>query len=149
MQAAASPGPSPVRLEGSFGKLVLGGYAEGFYQWNFNRPPSGITNYRGFDNRHNSFTIANAVIDAQYEKSGVMARLALQVGHTPNTYYLAEPSSRADLATSVVGESDATTWRYIQPALLGCKLPLVRGVLLQAGVLWCPIGPDAMAVRDN
>ena len=57
-----------------------------------------------------------------------MARLALQVGHTPNTYYLAEPSSRADLATSVVGESDATTWRYIQQALLGYKIPLGRGL---------------------
>jgi hypothetical protein len=145
----APPAPSLVLLEGSFGKLVLGGYAEGFYQWNFNRPPSGITNYRGFDNRHNSFTIANAVIDAQYEKSGVMARLALQVGHTPNTYYLAEPSSRADLATSVVGESDATTWRYIQQALIGYKIPLGRGLLMQAGVFLSPIGPESMAVRDN
>lgn len=145
----APPPPSPVVLDGSLGKLTLGGYAEGYYQWNFNRPPSGITNYRGFDNRHNAFTISNAVVDAQYEKSGVMARIALQIGHTPNTYYLAEPTSKADLSTSVIGTSDAATWRYIQQALIGYKIPLGLGLLVQGGIFLSPIGPESMAVRDN
>lgn len=147
--ALDATGPGPVIVESSLGKLTLGGYAEGFYQWNFNRPPSGITNYRGFDNRHNSFTIANAAIDAQYEKSGVTARLALQIGHTPNTYYLAEPVSRADLSTSVVGSSDANTWKYIQQALIGYKVPLGRGLLIQGGVFLSPIGPESLVVKDN
>jgi hypothetical protein len=140
---------SPVVLDSKLGKLTLGGYAEGFYQWNFNRPPSGITNFRGFDNRHNAFTIANAVVDAQYEKSGVMARLALQVGHTPNTYYLAEPTSKADLSTSVIGQTDAATWRFLQQALIGYKIPLGLGLLVQGGIFLSPVGPESMAVRDN
>jgi len=140
---------SPVVLESKLGKLTLGGYAEGFYQWNFNRPPSGITNFRGFDNRHNAFTIANAVVDAQYEKSGVMARLALQVGHTPNTYYLAEPTSKADLSTSVIGQTDAATWRFLQQALIGYKIPLGLGMLVQGGIFLSPVGPESMAVREN
>src|SRR4051812_32111040 len=39
-------------------KLTFGGYAEVDYSWNFNQPSNSITNYRGFDNRHNSFTIS-------------------------------------------------------------------------------------------
>ncbi len=148
-QSLAPPASSQVVLDGQFGKLTLGGYGEGYYQWNFNRPPSGITNFRGFDNRHNAFTIANAVVDAQYEKSGVMARIALQVGHTPNTYYLAEPTSKADLTTSVIGASDAATWRFIQQALIGYKIPLGLGLLVQGGIFLSPIGPESMAVRDN
>ncbi|MBL8633830.1 MAG: porin [Myxococcales bacterium] len=147
--AFSVPTQSPILIDGSLGKLMIAGYAEGFYQWNFNRPPSGITNYRGFDNRHNAFTIANAVVDAQYEKSGISARIALQIGHTPNTYYLAEPSSRADLSSSVIGPSDAATWRFIQQAILGYKIALGRGLLIQAGVFLSPIGPESMAVREN
>ncbi len=147
--ALSPPAQSPILIDGSLGKLTIAGYAEGFYQWNFNRPPSGITNYRGFDNRHNAFTIANAVVDAQYEKSGISARIALQIGHTPNTYYLAEPSSKADLPSSVIGASDAATWRFIQQAIIGYKIALGRGLLVQAGVFLSPIGPESMAVREN
>jgi hypothetical protein len=147
--ALAPPAQSPILIDGSLGKLMIAGYAEGFYQWNFNRPPSGITNYRGFDNRHNAFTIANAVVDAQYEKAGISARIALQIGHTPNTYYLAEPTSKADLSSSVIGASDAATWRFIQQAILGYKIGLGRGLLVQAGVFLSPIGPESMAVREN
>lgn len=147
--ALSPPAQSPILIDGSLGKLMIAGYAEGFYQWNFNRPPSGITNYRGFDNRHNAFTIANAVVDAQYEKSGISARIALQIGHTPNTYYLAEPTSKADLSSSVIGASDAATWRFIQQAILGYKIGLGRGLLVQAGVFLSPIGPESMAVREN
>ena len=35
--------------------LVLSGYVESFYQWNFNEPSNFITNFRGFDSRHNIF----------------------------------------------------------------------------------------------
>jgi hypothetical protein len=44
----------------------LGGYVEALYQWNFNSPSNGITNYRGFDNRHNTFTVSNIALDVQW-----------------------------------------------------------------------------------
>ena len=145
-QSLAPPASSPVVLDSQFGKLTLGGYGEGYYQWNFNRPPSGITNFRGFDNRHNAFTIANAVVDAQYEKSGVMARIALQVGHTPNTYYLAEPSSPG---AGGAGSTDASTWKYIQQAYASAKAPVGKGLTFQLGIFLSPIGMEGMAVKDN
>ena len=45
----------------------LGAYVETLYQWNFNRPSNRITNYRGFDNRHDTFTLANVALDAQWD----------------------------------------------------------------------------------
>lgn len=66
--------------------FVLGGYAEALYQWNFNDPSNRLTNFRGFDNRHNTFTLSNVALDATWDHVGLVARLTLQVGHTPSTY---------------------------------------------------------------
>ena len=41
-QAATSPPPES-------GKVTLGGYAEAFWSYNFNKPSNRITNFRGFD----------------------------------------------------------------------------------------------------
>ncbi len=50
--------------------------------------------YRGFDNRHNTFTLQNAVVDASASIIGLSARVALQVGHTrpPITNAGSEPN---------------------------------------------------------
>ena len=58
------------------------------------QPPAtsnGITNFRGFDNRHNTFTLSNAALGAKFDVGPVGGRLMLQVGSTPTTYYGAEP----------------------------------------------------------
>jgi hypothetical protein len=135
---AALPGPEERSA------YRLGAYVEAFYQWNFNRPSNGLTPYRGFDNRHNSFTLANAAIDAQWDVENVIGRLTLQVGHTPSTYYLAEP---AQAGASGANASDAALWKYVQQAYLGYRvLPALR---VSAGLFLSPIGPEAMAIKDN
>lgn len=126
--------------------FTLGGYAEAFYQWNFNRPANGITHYRGFDNRHATFTLANVALDAQWDHEGVVGRVALQVGHTPATYYLAEPSAPGAAGTS---DSDAGLWRYVQQAYVGYRFGVGRGLLVSAGLFLSPIGPEGMAIHDN
>ncbi len=126
--------------------LTVGGYAELFYQWNFNEPQNGIHNFRGFDNRHNSFTISNAVIDAAGSVGPVSAHVALQVGHTPESYYLAEPVVPA---ASGAGATGPNVWKYIQQANAAVKFPLGRGLLLEGGIFLSPIGPEGMAVKDQ
>jgi hypothetical protein len=70
-----------------------------------------------------------------------------QVGHTPNTYYLAEPSAAG---TSSTPASDATTtWKYIQEAWVGYRAPLGRGIVFQGGIFLSPIGIENMPVKDN
>lgn len=126
--------------------FTLGGYVEADWQWNFNRPSNGITHLRGFDNRHNTFTLANVALDAQWDAAGVVGRLTLQVGHTPSTYYLAEPSVAGAAATNASGPE---LWKYVQQAWLGYRFERLSGLTVTAGVFLSPIGPESVAVRED
>lgn len=139
--ASASGGTSRPRAA-----VALSGYVEALYQWNFNAPSNGITNFRGFDTRHNTFTLSNVVLDATGTLGPVSMRLALQVGSTPETYYLAEPDRGSARGA---GASDLDVWKFIQQAVVAWRAPLGRGLLLEAGVFLSPIGPEGMAVKEQ
>jgi hypothetical protein len=123
-----------------------GAYVEAFYQWNLNDPSNGITNFRGFDNRHNAFTLSNVALDARWDDRALLGRLTLQVGHTPSSYYLAEP---ARPGTSSVNANGPELWKYVQQAYAGYRFSVGRGLEVSAGIFLSPIGPESMAVRDN
>lgn len=127
-------------------KVTPTGYVEAFYAYNFNRPTNGITNYRGFDNRHNTFTLSNAALGAFWEAGPVGGKIMLQIGSTPSSYYSAEPN------LSGAGGANATNaelWKYIQEAYVTYKAPVGRGLQLQAGIVGSPIGFETFAVKDN
>lgn len=126
--------------------FTLGGYVEAAYSLNFNAPSNGITHFRGFDNRHNTFTLSNVALDARWDAHDLIGRLTLQVGHTPSTYYLAEPGFPGAAATSA---SDAGLWKYIQQAYVGYRFEEAKGLTVTAGLFLSPIGPEGVAVRDN
>ena len=128
------------------GRFTFAGAVEAFYQWNFNQPSDGVTAFRGFDNRHNTFTISNAVLDARWDFKRVVGRLALQIGHTPSTYYQAEPGFGGGAGTNATG---AELWKYLQQANVGYSIDVARGVLIDAGLFLSPIGPEAIQVKDN
>lgn len=132
-----SPAPPP---------FVLGAYAEAFYQWNFNGPSNGITNVRGFDNRHDTFTLANVAFDARWDSERLLGRMTLQFGHTPSTYYSSEP---ALAGSSGANATSAELWKYLQQAYVGYRFDVGRGLEVTAGLFLSPIGPEGMAVRDN
>lgn len=126
--------------------FTLGGYAEAFYQWNANDPSNGITNGRGFDNRHNTFTIANVALDASWDDESLIGRLTLQVGHTPSTYYASEPSAPG---TSGANATGADLWKYLQQAYAGHRFGSRRQLTVTAGLFVSPIGPETIPVREN
>jgi hypothetical protein len=127
--------------------FTLGGYAEAFYQWNINAPSNGLTALRGFDNRHNTFTIANVAFDAQWDFEDVVGRVTLQVGHTADTYYAAEPGLAGG---GGVNATSAALWKYVQQGFVGYRFKVLqRSLLVQGGIFLSPIGPEGMAVRDN
>ncbi len=135
--AASETGPTT--------KITPLGYVEANYSYNFGKPANGITNYRGFDNRHNTFTLSNVALGAAWESGAVSGRLVLQVGHTPSTYYLSEPSANGAASNATGPEF----WKYLQEANIGWKAPVGRGLLLQAGLFLSPIGPEVVPVKDN
>ena len=151
----AAPPPAPAAIAsasegtsrtGTRATVTLAGYVEALYQWNFHNPSNGITNFRGFDTRHNTFTLSNVVLDATGVLGPVSVRLALQVGATPETYYLAEPDRGS---AGGAGASNLDVWKFIQQAVVAWRAPLGRGLLLEAGVFLSPIGPEGMAVKDQ
>jgi hypothetical protein len=140
---AASPPPADDAHEIT---AALDGYVEANYSYNFNRPQNSITDYRGFDNRHDSFTLSNAVLGASFDYASLRGRLALQIGHTPSTYYLGEPLSPGGAASATTG---AEVFKYIQEAFVGYEAPIGNGLELRAGVLLSPVGYEGIAVKDN
>lgn len=138
----AKPEPSPK----SSLTITPVGYVEANYSYNFNRPSNGITNYLGFDNRHNTFTLSNVALGANVESDPVEGRLVLQVGSTPSTYYLSEPSHPGAAGANA---SDGALWKYIQEAWVAYKAPIGRGLRLQLGVWLSPVGPEAIPIKEN
>lgn len=126
--------------------LQLGGWVETYYQWNLNRPSNGITNMRGFDNRHNTLTLSAVALDARWSAGPTFGRLTLQGGQTAATYYLAEPTQ---LGGAGAGASSAGLWRLVQQANAGMRLDVGPGIAVSAGTWLSPIGPESMAVKDN
>lgn len=126
--------------------IRFSGYAEGFYQWNFDRPSNDITNYRAFDNRHNTFTLANVALGVEWDIHNVVGKITLQYGLTPSSYYLLEPSLAG---SSGVAESNASLWKYIQEAYGGYRIPVGRGLQLQMGVFLSAVGVESIPVHGN
>lgn len=150
--AAPNSEPSESRQDGAGAwirlptGIALGGYVEALYSYNFGRPSNGITNARGFDNRHDSFSLANVALDVSVDRADVLARLTLQVGHTPSTYYGAEPSLPG---TPTANASSAELWKFVQQAYAGHRFGRRHETTVLAGVFLSPIGPETMAIREN
>jgi hypothetical protein len=144
--AAVPPVGASAAESASAGGVLVGGYVESYYQWNFNAPTNGITNLRGFDNRHDTFTLANAALDLQWDRPEWLGRVTLQVGHTPSTYYLAEPTRPGADGANATGPE---LWKYLQQAYAGWKVGVGRGLVLSAGLFLSPIGPETMALLDS
>jgi hypothetical protein len=148
-EVAHPPPDTGLSLNGPLGLKVMPlAYVEAFYQWNFNDPSNGITAYRGFDDRHNTFTLSNVALGTAWRDGPVYGRIVFQVGNTPNSYYLGEPNA-VGYAPGGVGASDANLWRFIQEAYLGYKAPVGNGLSFQAGLFLSPIGPESLAIKDS
>lgn len=125
-------------------RVELDGYVEVYGQYNLGRPSNGITNLRGFDVRHASMALQNAVLAADWTKDSVSGRIAFQFGDAGNIYYAAEP---AIASSGTVTGSDAHAWRHVQEARVAWQTPW-QGQLA-AGLFLSPIGPESVAVRDS
>jgi len=151
-ESALPPDPTPLQPfpppepEAPAVKVTPTGYLEAYYAWNVNRPVNNITNYRGFDNRHNTFTLSNAALGAAFESGPVGGKLMLQVGSQATAISGAEPTHPGASAANASGPE---LWKYIQEAYVTYKAPIGRGLTIKAGVEGSPIGIETFAVHDN
>lgn len=146
-EMTVEPAPTSVIVPDRLSHVAVGGWVEAYYAWSFNKPSNRIIDLRGFDNRHNSANLSNAVLDIAGEWEGVHADLTLQWGSTPATYYLGEPVAPA--VGTGVGLQDATLWRALQKANFGYRIPVGAGLDVSAGLFLSPVGVESLAVKDN
>ena len=113
--------------------LSFTGYAEVYYQYDFNKPSDG--NLPGFiynHNRHNEFNLNLGFIKAAYSSERVRANLAIATGTYMNANYVAEPG----------------VLKNIFEANTGIKLSKKKALWLDAGILPSHIGFESALSKD-
>src|SRR5262245_54339949 len=134
----------PAASDDSKPTITVGGYLEEYYQVSFQNPSNRITNLPGYDNLMRTFTLSNLAVDVKGETGPFTGHVILQIGHTPSTYYLNEPTS---IGTSSVDTSTGELWKYIQTATIEAKGP--AQLVFTAGLFLSPIGIEAIPVKSN
>ncbi len=140
----ASPAPPAAAPAAAAPTVTIGGYLEEYDQLQLQDASNRITNLRGFDNRSRTLTLSNVALDVKAEQGPLTVRLVVQAGHTPASYYLAEPTSPG---TSSVDTSTGELWKYVQAATISARAP--GAVVIEAGLFPSPIGPEVIPVKDN
>ncbi len=113
--------------------LTISGYAEVYYQYDFNKPSDG--NRPGFiysHNRHNEFNLNLGFIKAAYTNVSVRANLAIGTGTYMNANYAAEPG----------------VLKNIFEGNVGIKLSKKKNLWLDAGILPSHIGFESAISKD-
>ncbi len=113
--------------------LIISGYAEAYYSYDFNKPPDN--NRPAFlysHNRHNEFTANLAYIKAAYNNGRARANIALAAGTYINANYAAEPG----------------VMKNIFEANAGYKLSAKRNLWLDIGIFPSHIGFESAISKD-
>ena len=120
-------------------KVTFGGFVDGYYAYDFNRPPSIDRSYTTQPARHNEFNINLADVEARVDGARVHGRLALQAGTSVQSNYAGEPT-----IGSVSGSSLS---RHIQEAFAGYKV--ADKLWIDGGIFFSHIGNETWISRDN
>jgi hypothetical protein len=154
--ARAQTTPKPFSLESAGGdfRLVLGGWVDAYFGYNFNDPASSKDTLRAFDFRHDSFALQVVALDVGFEGRGgllggtTIGRLTLQAGDEPDLYYLASGSENAKDA-----QPNYDSFRHVQQAYAGYKLPMpgddAATLEVDLGMLPSHIGYEGLNAKDN
>ena len=126
-------------------KVTFGGFVDGYYAWDFGRPPSfdrsfaGGTIFTTQPARHNEFNVNLAFVEAKLDAPRVRGRLALQAGTSVQSNYSGEPTNG-----SVSGPSLS---RHLQEAYAGVKVG--TSVWIDGGIFYSHMGMEGWVSRDN
>ena len=92
-------------------RLTLRGYLDGYYTYDFSRPPSKDRVFTTGPLRHNEFNLNLALVDLTYETEKVHSRLVLQSGTYVQANYGAEPPVLQHLHEGYLGlQLGQTNW---------------------------------------
>jgi len=120
-------------------KVTIGAFVDGYYAYDFDRPPAIDRAYTTQPARHNEFNINLAYVEAKVDGARVHGRLALQAGTSVQSNYAGEPT--------VGTVSGSSLSRHIQEAFAGYR---VAGKLwIDGGIFFSHIGNETWISRDD
>ena len=120
-------------------KVVVGGFIDTYYAYDFNRPPTFDRAFTTQPARHNEFNVNLAYIDATISGNRVRGRVALQTGTSVQANYAGEPR---------LGQvSGPELSRLIQEAFAGYQL--APTLWIDGGIFLSHLGLESFISRDN
>ncbi len=120
-------------------KVTFGAFIDGYYAYDFDRPPAIDRAYTTQPARHNEFNINLADVEVKLDGSRVHGRLALQAGTSVQSNYAGEPTIGAVSGSSLS--------RHIQEAFAGYKV--ANSLWIDGGIFFSHIGNESWVSRDN
>ena len=135
---AAAQGAPPVTPDTTT-KVSFGGFVDGYYAFDFNRPANFDRAFTTQPARHNEFNVNLAFVDAKLDAPRMRGRLAIQAGTSVQANYASEPRNGA-----ISGPDLA---RLIQEAVVGTKL--ADNLWVDGGVYLSHLGMEGFISRDN
>ncbi|MEO8333705.1 MAG: porin [bacterium] len=130
-QAPAAPDTTP--------KITFGGFVDGYYAFDFNRPANFDRSFTTQPARHDEFNVNLAFVEAKLDAPRIRGRLALQAGTSVQSNYAGEPRNG-----SVSGPDLA---RLIQEAVVGTKI--ADDLWVDGGIFFSHIGMESFISRDD
>jgi hypothetical protein len=120
-------------------KITFGGFVDGYYAYDFNRPPTFDRSFTTQPARHNEFNVNLAYVEAKLDAPHYRGRFAIQTGTSVQSNYAGEPRNG-----SVSGPDLA---RLVQEAVVGVRV--ADDLWLDGGVFLAHIGMESFISRDN
>ena len=126
-------------------RLSVGGFVDGYFAWDFGRPPSfdrsfaGGTTFTTQPARHNEFNVNLAFVELKLDAPHYRGRIALQTGTSVQSNYAGEPTNG-----TISGPSLS---RMIQEAVAGVRLS--ENLWVDGGIFYSHLGMESWASRDN
>jgi hypothetical protein len=119
--------------------VIFGGFVDGYYAYDFNRPANFDRSFTTQPARSNEFNVNLAFVEASLGASRLRGRAALQAGTSVQANYAAEPTNGAFSGSDVA--------RFIQEAYVGYQV--VPSLWVDGGIFFSNMGMESWVSRDN
>src|SRR6185369_5718564 len=128
-----------------YDKIQINGFASVAYEWNFNRPQSGLNQLRIFDFNHNNFgvDVAELVLQKPAVNPGDFGFRVDFVAGTAIPRVTASRGLFRDPATGQAGDFD------LQQAFGSYIVPIGRGLRIDVGKFVTPVGYEVIEGYDG
>jgi len=136
--AVAAPALALAQEADTAAHVTFGGYVDGYYAYDFNRPPGHDRAFTTQAERHDEFNVNLAHVEARYQSPRVRGRLALQAGTAVQVNYAAEPDSIAGTRNFFPMVQEAYAGVAVTPALW-----------IDAGIFFSHLGSEGWITVDQ